>query len=98
MFVFNAVYCPRTYLDMGPNFNFKIILADCIDAKKNDTYGTLKLVEAMTTMKRRYPDGIVLEPVQILEKGINDGSPPTAASTSPESIDNLFITMVRSHE
>ena len=52
----------------------------------------------MTTMKRRYPDGIVLEPVQILEKGINDGSPPTAASTSPESIDNLFITMVRSHE
>jgi hypothetical protein len=47
----------------------------------------------MTTMKRRYPDGMALEPGQVLES--NNGG--DAAATS-ESIDNLFITMVRSAE
>ena len=52
----------------------------------------------MATMKRRHPDGIALEPGQILpenNENNNGGSPPTGAATSSESIDNLFITMVR---
>jgi len=50
----------------------------------------------MTTMKRRYPDGIALEPDQIL--GSNDGLLPRMTgdvAASSESIDNLFLTMVR---
>eukprot|EP00985_Skeletonema_marinoi_P021024 scaffold12664_cov93-Skeletonema_marinoi.AAC.2 len=50
----------------------------------------------MATMKRRYPDGIALEPGQIIpdnNENNNGGSPPTGATTTSESVDDLFITM-----
>ena len=50
-------------------------------------------IEAMATIKRRHPDGIALEAEQIIKN--SNGSLGDAA-TSSESIDHLFITMVRS--
>ena len=49
-------------------------------------------IEAMATMKRRHPDGIAIEAEQI----INNCNGSLGDTTSSESMDHLFITMVRS--
>ena len=49
----------------------------------------------MATMKRRYSDGIALETGQVAENSNGGGRGEGDAATSSESIDDLFITMVR---
>mmetsp|Transcript_24951 Transcript_24951/g.39182 ORF Transcript_24951/g.39182 Transcript_24951/m.39182 type:complete len:136 (-) Transcript_24951:87-494(-) len=47
----------------------------------------------MATTKRRYPDGMAIESVQIAENSSDSLGLGDAATRSSESIDNLFITM-----